>query len=369
MKSYVILLIVLVVAAAIGYIYLNDSHGSSNLKIIQVNGISEINSVQDMGNGKLLLSGAYLDGNQIVGVVGTYYLSNHSFVPLPINLTNGSVYDACFNGTTFGIAGAQYVNTTLQVRILLYSNGKLYNLTPLISDFYQVGQAYFAQPYENGWLFGGTSFTIGINQRGLQYPFLILYNGTIKDLTPNLPQPFRPLGVADTLDTLSVSGNQFLVGGGNLNATLASYDGQFENLSLGIPGVILASSPIPGGWLVGGTIFGDQGGNQLIYTYLATINASGVRQVNLSYQLGLVTAVAYGGGEYAVALRVPFNSPTSTPREGAVLLVGHSLHLLKEVYEQANASITDLEISHGVLYASGYSTLSGNRQAFLLVYS
>ncbi|BBD73115.1 hypothetical protein HS1genome_1504 [Sulfodiicoccus acidiphilus] len=365
MKWYVVAAIVLVALALVAFAYLREP---SKLIQLQVPQLSQINSVQNLGGGRLLLGGVVIDGSQSIGLAGIYYVSNHSFVPLPVSIPNGSIYDVSFNGSTYMIAGAQYTNSSLNSRVFLLSAGKLINLTSLLPSFYQVGQAYFAEPYGEGWLIGGTAFTFGFNQRGLQYPFLLIYNGTLVDLTPKLPEPFRPLGAADTLDALSTSGEEFLVGGGNINATLATFDGNFVNISLGFPGVILASAATPGGWMVGGVKFGNQGGSLVLYTYLATVNSSGVEPVKLTYELGFVTALGYGQGTYAVALRVPFNSPTSSPREGAVLLVGHSLTRMRTVFTAVNSSITDVQVSGGTVYASGYSTQTGTRTAFLLIY-
>ena len=372
-RKYFLAIGIILVILAFGIVAYQSRSYSQTLEF---NGITEINQAVPVGNNVIAFAGTQGNGNLTRGVAGLIFLSNGSYTLFNVSdyFLHGAIYSISYNGSAYLLGGTRYGvvdNTSVLIpTLVLYDNGRVVNLSRDIPNFYIPGQILATSWADGYWLVGGTALTV-MDGRTYQVPFLLKVKNNLTDLTPYLPSYFlSPISVGTGIYTLSSNGSYTLVGGSHLfNFTMAIYNGSKFLIITPSLGSVLTSAPIPGGWIFGGFNY-SLNDTEITLTLLGVIQGSHVDEYKLKYQVGVITAVSYYTGVYAVALRIPtVNNLTGVVSEEGIILTGRSPSSLVTVYVGENESINSLLFTGNHLIGVGYKATPEGKEGLLIILS
>ncbi|AWS00542.1 hypothetical protein [Metallosphaera hakonensis] len=347
---------------------------SNSTTLILVKDVSSINQIVEVNPNTIAFAGSYNSGNRSYGVAGLVFIQNHSYVFFNVSnyFMNGSIYTLGYNGTTYLLGGARYVqlgnSSVLAPTAILLEGNRVYNISGEIPNFYVPGQI-FAVSWENGyWLLGGSSLVVEQSSK-FQVPFLLKLTTNITDITNRLPSFFyTPLSVGSGIFTISSYGNSSFVGGTHLfNYTIAIYNGTSFVSSEDDLGAVITSVNTPLGWLFGGFNY-SLTDTQITTTLLGLYNESGIHFIKLKYEVGVVNSVGYGDGKYLVSLRVPVvNNFTGISSEEGIILSGNSPYSLTQAYSRLNTTVNSILDVGSIIVGGGYIFSGSGEQGAIIV--
>lgn len=369
--SIPIILIIIIIVGLIVYDTLNQ-----NYMIIKLYEFNRIEVVIPISKNSILLAGSKFQGNSTIGVAGIYYLNNNSFVQLNLGnaFENGAIYAAAYNGSSILLAGTEYLNSEAVPAVYLYHSGQVINYTSLLS-FYRPGRVLAAAWFNNSWFVGG-NFLFFQPQGAISIMFLVAIKGNKSiDFSHNISESLNQVPEGEIL-TLVPSNSNLLIGGYFVIYT-AVFILNESTLNVNIStefyrtvGAIFSATNFKGEWIVGGDYFTPQSSmsnNPYPLPYIAILSNNSVREVNLSYQIGIVTGMASNNKSIAIALRIPFQNLQGITG-GTVILYGNTISSLSRLYQSANVSISQLTFLGNRLIGVGYSIVKNNSIGIVLMY-